>query len=251
MVTEWRTNLDGLMSKTEADATVAAIEAAIADLWVAMPGATNIAVGSVTGLSAGATPIVANSGSSTNVVLDFGIPAGSAGAAGSSFTYGSGAPSGGANGDMYLRTSSYDMYYRSGGSWSVIGNVKGADGAAGVNAFGAPVARSLSFATAYQASTPAKPALVTVIVDLTTTVAVGTPQANTAELIVGSTTGVASGTGTLADTYRNDLTVTLISLGFTGRQKLQASVPAGYYFAIRRTVGTGITIVSAFDQTVG
>lgn len=128
----------------------------------------------------------------------------------------------------------------------------GADGAAGVNAFGAPVTRSLSLATAYQASTSAKPALVSVEIECVATATLGSAQANTIELIIGSTNGVASGTGTKADTFRSDLSVSIIiSLAFTGRQFLKACLPAGWYFAVRRTVGTGMTISSAFDQTVG
>lgn len=119
------------------------------------------------------------------------------------------------------------------------------------NVVGAPNALSLAFSTAYQATNPAKPAFVHITVDLTTTVAVGSPQANTCELVVGSTNAVASGTGSIEDTYRSDLSVTLISLGFTGRQSLKAIIPVGYWYAIRRTVGTGITIVSASDQAIG
>lgn len=119
-------------------------------------------------------------------------------------------------------------------------------------AVGAPVTRTLSFATAYQASTSTKPANVSIIIDCTTTVALGSAQANTVELIIGATNAVASGTGTLADTFRSDLSVSIIiSLGFTGRQALQCTLPIGYYFAVRRTVGTGMTIISAFDQVLG
>lgn len=123
-------------------------------------------------------------------------------------------------------------------------------GAVGPAAIGAPVSRTLSFATAYQASTPAKPALVSIIVDLTLSISVGSTS-NICELWMGPTTAVTGGTGTLADTYRSDLSVTLITLAFEGRQKVQAALPANYYFSLNRTVGTGITIVSAFDQTLG
>lgn len=119
-------------------------------------------------------------------------------------------------------------------------------------AVGAPVARTLAFATAYQATTNTKPAAVSIVVDCTTTISLGSPQANTVELIIGATNAVASGTGTLADTFRSDLSVSiLISLGWTGRQSLQCTLPVGYYFAVRRTAGTGMTIVSAFDQALG
>ncbi len=127
----------------------------------------------------------------------------------------------------------------------------GAQGVAGVNAIGTPNARSLSLATAYQATNTAKPAFVTVVLECIVTVGIGSPQANTVELIIGSTNAVASGTGTLADAFRSDLSVTLISLGWTGRQSVRANLPTGWYFAVRRTAGTGCTISSALDQAVG
>lgn len=114
--------------------------------------------------------------------------------------------------------------------------------------------RSLTFATAYQLANPNKPGFVNVQFELATTVTIGAPQANTLILYVGSTTGVASGTGTdtrVGDIYRNDLTVTLISLGLTSRGTLKATLDVGEYFALVRTVGTGTSIVSAFDQAIG
>jgi hypothetical protein len=129
---------------------------------------------------------------------------------------------------------------------------QGAPGAAGsaANIFGAPVTRTLSLATAYQATTPAKPALLTIIMDLAAGISIGTVS-NTVELIIGSTNAVAGGTGTLADSWRNDLTVTLISITINSRQTLRCNLPANWYFAVRRTVGTGMTVAAAFDQAVG
>jgi hypothetical protein len=139
-----------------------------------------------------------------------------------------------------------------GTSWVSDQGPTGSTGPAGPSTVSAPNARTLSFATAYQATDTSKPAFVNVIVDCTTTVSLGSAQANTVELIIGPTNGVASGTGTLADTFRSDLSVSIIiSLGWTGRQSLKAVIPAGYYFAVRRTVGTGMTIVSATDQSLG
>ena len=62
-------------------------------------------------------------------------PVGAAGADGingSTWFYGPGVPSGGlgVNGDYYLRTGDGDVYNKNSGSWSVIANIKGADGAA-------------------------------------------------------------------------------------------------------------------------
>lgn len=136
------------------------------------------------------------------------------------------------------------------GSQGAAGNT-GATGPAGPSLISAPNTRSVSLATAYQATDTTKPAFVTVILDCTVTVGIGSPQANTVELIIGSTNAVASGTGTLADSFRSDLSVTLISLGWTGRQSIRAQLPVNWYFAVRRTAGTGCTISSAIDQGLG
>lgn len=56
---------------------------------------------------------------------------GAAGADGISWTSGAGAPTGGADDDLYLRTSNYDLYKKIAGVWTVIGNILGATGATG------------------------------------------------------------------------------------------------------------------------
>ena len=55
---------------------------------------------------------------------------GTDGANGTSFLNGSGAPSSslGNNGDSYLDTSAYDIYKKSSGTWSIVCNIKGANG---------------------------------------------------------------------------------------------------------------------------
>ena len=55
------------------------------------------------------------------------------GADGSVWTVSAGAPSGGVNGDMHLHTGTYDVYRKASGTWSVVGNIKGADGTNGTN----------------------------------------------------------------------------------------------------------------------
>lgn len=112
------------------------------------------------------------------------------------------------------------------------------------NAVASPV-----FATAYQAADPTKPAFINVLVGLAASVNIGSVS-NTAELVIGSTSAVSAGTGFLADTYRTDLSVTLINISLTARQALKAIIPAGWFWAIRRTVGTDMSIVSAFDQAM-
>lgn len=47
---------------------------------------------------------------------------------GSSISAGSGAPSGGNDGDLYVRTSNGDLYAKASGTWSVVGNIRGPGG---------------------------------------------------------------------------------------------------------------------------
>ena len=68
-----------------------------------------IAVGTVTGLSAGSTPTITNSGTSSAAVFDFGIPAGATGATGAT-------GAAGANGYAWNNFASGFYYYSQGGS---------------------------------------------------------------------------------------------------------------------------------------
>jgi len=56
---------------------------------------------------------------------------GTNGVDGATWLTGSGVPSGGVDGDLYLRTSNGDVYKRVSGSWGVIGNITGPQGATG------------------------------------------------------------------------------------------------------------------------
>jgi hypothetical protein len=60
-------------------------------------------------------------------------PAGAAGADGATWRDGSGAPSNGlgVNGDYYLDTATGDVYKKAAGTYSVVGNIRGATGATG------------------------------------------------------------------------------------------------------------------------
>lgn len=70
------------------------------------PGAAaTIAVGTVSGLPAGSTPTVTNSGSSSAAVFNFGIPAGADGATGPTGPAGPGVPTGGAAGQVLAKAS--------------------------------------------------------------------------------------------------------------------------------------------------
>jgi hypothetical protein len=126
-------------------------------------------------------------------------------------------------------------------------------GTLSANAPGSPTARTLSYSTAYQATTSTKASLVTVNLSSVASLSLTTGTTNQAELYIGSTSGVASGTGTLIGSYENSLTGTLaIALGVTQTTKNTITVllPAGWYFALLQPSGI-VTISSAFDQSIG
>lgn len=129
----------------------------------------------------------------------------------------------------------------------------GPQGVAGVNAFGIPNVRTLSLATAYQATDITKPAIVTVNLSSTASISLSGGTTNTASIVIGSTNAVASGTGTVICAYANSNTGTLtIGLGLNTVQTGPCSfaLPTGWFWAVRQTAGT-VTISSAFDQSVG
>lgn len=114
-------------------------------------------------------------------------------------------------------------------------------------------ARSLSLATAYQATDPTKPAVVIINLTSTANFSLTGGTTNTASIIAGSTNAVASGTGSAVGSYTNSNTGT-IAVGLN-QNTAQGDgftfiLPAGWYFAIRQTAGT-VSIVSAFDQALG
>lgn len=131
---------------------------------------------------------------------------------------------------------------------------QGTPGTPGVNAFGAPVSRSLSLATAYQCTDNTKPGIATITLQSQSSISIGGASNNEGQIVVGPTNAVAGGTGTNVATYKNNLGGTIVvGLNLTSQQAntYTLAIPAGYYFAIRQTAGSGLQIVSAFDQTVG
>ncbi len=130
----------------------------------------------------------------------------------------------------------------------------GPQGPAGVNSFGTYTTRTLYLATAYQCTNTSIPCVVTVTLQSQSSVSLSGAVNNEGVITVGSTNGVATGTGTNAVVYKNNLGGTLvIGLNLTSQQAntYTVMVPAGWYFAVRQTAGTGLQIVSAFDQAVG
>ncbi len=121
-----------------------------------------------------------------------------------------------------------------------------------ISVFGTPTSRTLSLATAYQATSSSLPAIVTVNLNSTAGLTIGGGTTNTADVVIGATSAVASGTGTIIGRYANTLTGTLIvglAVNTTSGASVTFALPAGWFFAIRQTAGT-ISITSAFDQSM-
>lgn len=117
----------------------------------------------------------------------------------------------------------------------------------------APNSRTLSLATAYQATNNAKPAVVTINLTSTATISLGGGATNTADVVIGSTNAVAGGTGTAIGKYANSNTGTLtigLNISTVAANPTTFVLPAGWFFAIRQTAGT-VAITSAYDQAIG
>lgn len=124
---------------------------------------------------------------------------------------------------------------------------------AAADSFGPPVARTLALATAFQASDPAKPALVTINLTSVANLTLGAGTTNTADIVIGATAAVASGTGTVIGKYRNSLTGSLVvglNINTDSGVQIVLPLPVGWFFAVRQTAGT-VVITSAYDQVVG
>lgn len=127
---------------------------------------------------------------------------------------------------------------------------KGDTGAAGVNNFGPPVTRTINIGTAYQASTPSKPAVVTLNVQAQAGINI-LGFACSGKVIVGPANTVSASTGMTVAQFKH--TFLPSQNGLTGVQvtPIVFALPANYYFAFIQTEGTAITVLSAFDQAVG
>ena len=116
--------------------------------------------------------------------------------------------------------------------------------------FQVPVSRTIALSTAYQNTDPSRSALYTVNITSASTMSLGGTVTNEGGIWIGSTNGVASGTGSRVGEYKNALggaVVIGVNLSTTQAQPYTFLVPKGWYFAVRPTVGA-ISIVSAFEQ---
>ena len=121
-------------------------------------------------------------------------------------------------------------------------------------AFGAPVARTLALGTAYRALDPSKPVLLTVTLQANSSISLGGASNNEGAITVGPTAAVIAGTGMNVATYKNNLGGTLVvGLNLNSQQANTYTVAlrAGDFFAIRQTAGTGLQVLSAFEQILG
>jgi hypothetical protein len=114
-------------------------------------------------------------------------------------------------------------------------------------------ARSAAPVTAYQATDPTKPALVTLTLTSTANFSLIGGTTNSADVIIGATSAVATGTGMVIGKYSNSITGTIavgLNMNSAATQTITMALPTGWYFAVRTTSGT-VTISSAYDQSVG
>lgn len=119
--------------------------------------------------------------------------------------------------------------------------------------FGSPVSRTITAATAYQATTNTKPAVVTLNLTSSAALSLAVGVTNSADIVIGSTNGVAGGTGTVVGKYTNSLTGTLIiglAITTASASPITFALPIGWFWALRVTSGA-VTVTSAYDQSVG
>lgn len=122
---------------------------------------------------------------------------------------------------------------------------------------GAPVARTLALATLYQAIDPTKPAIVSLGVETNYTVTLASVLEDIVELRIGAPGDkdkLLNGSGGVAvASFRSSLKGLAVTIGMVQAQRSQllAVLPTGWYFAVRRTVGTTATIQGAIEQPFG
>lgn len=120
-------------------------------------------------------------------------------------------------------------------------------------AVGTPNSRTPTLATAYQATDPTKSASITINLTSTAAISLSGGTTNSASVVIGSTNGVAGGTGTSICLYSNSNTGALtigLNLSTVAASTCKFDLPVGWFWTIRQTAGT-IAITSAYDQAIG
>jgi hypothetical protein len=129
----------------------------------------------------------------------------------------------------------------------------GEQGPSGTSTVGSPSSRSISLATAYQCTNTARPCIVTITLQAQSAISLSGASNNEGVITIGSTNGVASGTGTNIASYKNNLGGTVLvglNLNHTIANGYTVTIPIGWYFAVRQTVGSSLQITSTFEQSL-
>lgn len=124
----------------------------------------------------------------------------------------------------------------------------------GVYALSVPVVKTFALGTAYRAADTTKAALITITLESTSSLTLTGATNNSATIVIGATNAVAAGTGLTVATYKNILGGSLVvgvNLSSNQANTYTVALPAGYYFAVRQTSGTGLVVTSAFEQVLG
>lgn len=124
----------------------------------------------------------------------------------------------------------------------------GAQGPQGVGLSpGTPTAISVSFNTGTRPADTTKPYFISVTIDANYSISIAGTVGDTCEMWVGSASTVGTTGGALVESWKASLTgiLTLVGAGMGARGCVRALVPAGYYFAVRRTVSGTATVQSA------
>lgn len=210
----------------------------------------------ICGLMLAAVPLSGNAQFASNVTP------GPAGTPGSVFYMIPNAPTPalGATTDAAMDTNTYNIYSKIGSTWTLEGNIKGPTGATGpagptggFTAYGQPTTRTFALATAYQCTDTTKPCVFTITLTSTANLTLTAGTSNTADIVVGTTAGIASSGGVTIAKYSNTLTGTLVvglALNTNSNASYTINMPAAGYMAIRQTSGTVTVVNSSTEQTV-
>lgn len=133
--------------------------------------------------------------------------------------------------------------------------IQGVAGTPGVNSFSAPATRTITKGVAYQASNPSKPSVITITLTSTSSASLSGVTSNAANIVIGATSNVATGTGTTVAKYANVLGGTLlVGLNVTNSATCSYTInlPSGWYFAVNNANSTtGVAIDLVLEQVVG
>lgn len=131
---------------------------------------------------------------------------------------------------------------------------QGQTGSAGTPfSLGAPSAATILYGTVYQAPDPTKPCQIKLFLRTNYSLSLGNLSfSDTSELYIANTNGISTSGGTMVDRYESSLTGAMALAGLNNLDSgtLNATLPIGWYFVIRRVAGSATTIQSAITQAL-